>query len=225
MVAPPESQPSSPLDSRVIGGWAALEHGDIDEARAVLRDVYAVDPAHPALPLLAAGIRRARPKRLPWRGLFLLFGLLAVGAVTWRSYARDRVVEPQAPTSGTDVALPEKPASPPPVTFAVEGPIGTAGGVAPPSASALSSQTPAAANDDGQIRQAIFRFAAAYSSRWANVTFPSCEITRNDDTASAECLSSTAAASGDGQRGGRWLFVCRKMGDSWKIVSMQPPGQ
>ena len=89
----PLSSPLSPeLDSRLFGGWAALEHGDLEGARAALQDVYSVDPAHPALPLLAAGIRRARPKQIPWRGIVLLLGLIAMCAFAWRASLRSHAV-------------------------------------------------------------------------------------------------------------------------------------
>jgi len=219
----PLSSPSGPqLDSRVISGWAALERGDIEQARAVLQDVYSADPAHPALPLLAAGIRRARPRQIPWRGIVLLIGFLAAGAYVWRSSIRFPT-SPAAATATDVAALQQEPAAAG-VAPHSDGPIGTAGRDEPARRPAPAFEPAhAAADDEVQIRQAISRFATAYSSRWTHLTFPACDISRSDDTASVTCRSnlSQGAAASTGE--GTWLFACRKIGDSWKIVRMQPP--
>lgn len=214
----PLSSPLSPeLDSRLIGGWAALEHGDLQAARAALQDVYSVDPAHPALPLLAAGIRRARPKQIPWRGVVLLLGLIAVCAFAWRASIRSHTVAAAGAATVAEVAADrQEPAAV--VASPRTDPVGTAGRAAP-----LPAPTPAlqaargVPSDEVQIRQAIARFATAYSSRWTPLTFPSCDISRSDDTASVTCQSTPGSAEGG------WVFACRKIGDAWKIVRMQPP--
>lgn len=215
----PLSSSSAPeLDSRVIAGWAALEHGDLDAARAALQDVYAVDPAHPALPLLAAGIRRARPKQIPWRGIALLLGLIAVGGFAWRASLRPHMVAASGSTTVADLAVNQP--EPPALISPGADPVGTAGGGAPPQATSPAPQAARGApSDEVQIRQAIARFAAAYSNRWTPLTFPSCDISRSDDTASVTCQSRMTSGSTEGT----WVFACRKSGDTWKIVRMQPP--
>jgi hypothetical protein len=228
----PLSSPSAPeLDSRVISGWAALENGDLEGARAALQDVYAVDPAHPALAPLAAGIRRARPKQIPWRGIVLLLGLIAAGAFAWRASFRSHMVAASGSTTVADLAAnqPEPPAvvlaanqqEPPAVVASPSaGPVGTAGRGAPPQATSPAPQAARGVpSDEVQIRQAIARFAAAYSNRWTPLTFPSCEISRTDDTASVTCQSRMRPGSTEGT----WVFACRKSGDAWKIVRMQSP--
>lgn len=223
----PLSSPSVPqLDSRVIGGWAALENGDLEGARAALQDVFAIDPAHPALPLLAAGIRRARPRQIPWRGIVLLLGLIAAGAFAWRAALRPHMVAASSSTTVADLAANQQ--EPPPVSASPgagpassgAGPVGTAGRGAPQEATSAAPQAAhGVPSDEVQIRQAIARFATAYSNRWMPLTFPSCDISRDDDTASVTCHSRMTPGSAEGT----WVFACRKSGDVWKIVRMQPP--
>jgi hypothetical protein len=219
MDVPLSSPPAPELDSRAIGGWAALEHGDLEGARAALQDVYAVDPAHPALPLLAAGIRRARPKQIPWRGIVLLLGLIAAGAFAWRASIRSHTVAASGSATVADLAADQQdPAGA--VRSAGAGPVGTAGRGAPLQATSPAPQAARGVpSDEVQIRQAIARFATAYSSRWMPLTFPSCDISRNDDTASVTCRSRMTPESAEGT----WVFACQKVGDAWKIVRMQPP--
>jgi hypothetical protein len=214
-----ETPSRSEADSRVISGWAALERGDLEEARSALSDVYSTDPAHPALPLLAAGIRRIRPRRFPWRGVFLL--LLAIGGGAFVVYARTRQTSPQP--NGTEAVASLAPAQldgevPAPAATS-PGPTGTSGtnklSAAPPDRDAAIHSP---ATEDTQIRQAVSRFAAAYSNRWTPLTFASCDIARGDETASVTCQSRSADA-----RGATWTFSFRKVDDMWKIVSMQPP--
>ena len=214
----PLSSPLSPeLDSRLIGGWAALEHGDLEGARAALQDVYSVDPAHPALPLLAAGIRRARPKQIPWRGIVLLLGLIAMCAFAWRASLRSHAVAASGPATVAELAADrQEPAAV--VASPHAGSVGTAGRGAPlPATSPAPQAARGVPNDEVLIRQAIARFATAYSSRWTPLTFPSCDISRSDDTASVTCQSTSGSTEGT------WVFACRKIGDAWKIVRMQPP--
>ena len=198
MIDLPLSSPSAPeLDSRVIGGWAALEHGDLEGARAALQDVYSVDPAHPALPQLAAGIRRARPKPIPWRGIVLLLGLIAVCAFAWRASIRAHTVVASGSATVADLAANQP--EPPAVVSPGDDPVGTAGRGAPPQATSAAPQAARGVpSDEVQIRQAIARFAAAYSNRWTPLTFPSCEISRSDDTASVTCQSRMTSGSTEG---------------------------
>jgi hypothetical protein len=221
MDAPHSSPSPADLDSRVIHGWAALEHGNIKEARAALQDVYLADPAHPALPLLAAGIRRARPRHIPWRGIVLLIGVLVAGAFAWRASSRLRTAP--AAATGEVAAFPQEPAAGTALPNA--DPIGTAGRSAAARAPASASQSAhaAAPDDDSQIRQAISRFATAYSSKWTPLTFPFCDVSRSDDTATVTCRAHAAQGATDSAGEGAWLFACRKVGESWKIVRMQPP--
>jgi hypothetical protein len=216
----PLSSPSAPeLDSRVIGGWAALENGDLEGARAALQEVYSVDPEHAALPLLAAGIRRARPKQIPWRGIVLLVGLIGVSAFAWRASIRSQISTTFGATSVAERAVDhQQPAAP--VASSSAGSIGTAGLDAPAPATPPASQAQhVVPSDEVQIRQAIARFATAYSSRWTPLTFPTCDISRSDDTATVTCQSRMTPGSTEGT----WAFACRKTGDAWKIVRMQPP--
>ena len=226
----PLSSPSVPeLDSRAIGGWAALEQGDLEEARAALQDVYSIDPAHPALPLLAAGIRRARPRQIPWRGIvLLLIALVAAGVFAWRSSSRIRAVPGLVASTDDDVAGNQREPEGPAAVSPNASPIGTAGAETPARpaarASAPASQSAHGAPDDEvQIRQAISRFATAYSSRWTPLAFSSCDVSRSGDTASATCRSHSTQGSAEDPSGATWVFACQKAGESWKIVRMQPP--
>ena len=216
------SPSSTELDTRVLCGWSALESGDIDEARAVLRDVYTVDPTHPALPALAAGIRRARPRRLPVRGMVVLMGLLVAAALAWYSSSGSRVPVDSS-TSASNVARPEPEQPTVPIAPAAD-PTGTAGrGTQARASSPATQPARTAPNDEAEIRQAISRVATAYSSRWAPMAFPLCDVARGEDTASVTCQSRTTQGSAVGESGGTWVFECRKIDGSWKIVSMQPP--
>jgi hypothetical protein len=212
------AQSSQQLDSRAIEGWAALERGDIQGARAALQDVYSANPSHPALPLLAAGIRRLRPKPVPWGAVALLLVLIAGGALGLFSWAARR--HPPASTSAQPAVSSrtqeaEAPSSPPPA----ERPRGTSGGSAQHSPS--SRDAPAAA-DDAQIRQAVTRFARTYSSKWATLSFSGCDISPVGDTATATCRATPASSTNDAETA-PWTFSCRKTAGSWKIISVQPP--
>jgi hypothetical protein len=222
----PISSPSpADLDSRVISGWAAIEHGDIEEARAALRDVYSVNPSHPALPLLAANIRRVRPTPVPWRGIVLLLALIAVGALAWRWSSRARAVPTTAAISRSETPPPRTEESPATAAATSADATGTSGQreQAPLASPTPPSPTHAVADDETQIRQAIARFTAAYSNRWAPLTFSSCAVSRSADTANVECQSRPAEGSATAESGGAWVFACRKIGDAWKITSMSPP--
>jgi hypothetical protein len=224
MDAPFSSSLASDLDRRVIAGWAAIEHGDIREARAALSDVYAVDPAHPALPLLAAGIRRTRPKRITWRSAVLVL-LIAAGAAYVVQWMRTRAVQEAtlSPAASADELAAEQPALTPPSTGTAS--VGTSGQNVEPSSTAKETAPDAVhtpATDDQIIRQGIARFTTAYS-RWTPLAFGSCDISRGGDSATVTCLARGTQPSSETESGGTWEFSFRKMDDSWKIVSIQPP--
>jgi len=223
MDAPFSSSLTSDLDRRVIAGWAAIEHGDIREARAALSDVYAVDPAHPALPLLAASIRRTRSKRITWRSAVLLL-LIAAGRRVRRAIdentrcARGITLA----TASADELAAEQPSLTPPSAGTAS--VGTSGQNAEPR-STVKEAAPGAhspAGDDEMIRQGIARFTTAYS-RWTPLAFGSCDISRGGDSATVTCLSSGTQPSSETESRGTWMFSFRKMDDAWKIVSIQPP--
>src|SRR4051812_6869217 len=115
----PDAATPQQLDSRVIEGWAALERGDLEGARHALHDVHSANPSHPALPLLAAGIRRARPKPIAWGAVALLLIVAAAsadGLYSWagrRSIAAPSTSEPPAASSRAQesIAPPQEAAS------------------------------------------------------------------------------------------------------------------
>jgi len=153
---PISSPNASDLDRRIIAGWAAIEHGDLGEARAALSDVYAVDEAHPGLPLLAAAIRRTRPKPVPWRSTLLVLIVIAGGAFVVYSMMTSPVRHvastaraTSAPASSDDEAAP-----------VVADSVGTSGKRANGQAPAESSQTQrsqealrSSGSDEALIRQ------------------------------------------------------------------------
>jgi hypothetical protein len=197
----PQLSSASPSDtgSLAIAGWAALEHGNLEAARAALQDLYSLDPTHPALPLLAAGIRRTRPKRFPWPAIILMLVVIGVGILAVQSWRR-RAVQSPASTSVTAVArsAPERPIAPPPAS--AESPVGTSGprGPAPVAPTPRATGRAAAVSEDDLIRQAISRFATAYSSKWTPLTLRSCDIARGEDTANVTCQSAVAPRSAAG---------------------------
>jgi len=224
---PISSPNASDLDRRIIAGWAAIEHGDLGEARAALSDVYAVDEAHPGLPLLAAAIRRTRPKPVPWRSTLLVLIVIAGGAFVVYSMMTSPVRHvastaraTSAPASSDDEAAP-----------VVADSVGTSGKRANGQAPAESSQTQrsqealrSSGSDEAMIRQGIARFATAYSNRFKPVAFTSCDVARGDDSATVTCQARGADPS-DEAGDGTWIFTCRKAADAWKIVSIQPPAE
>jgi hypothetical protein len=220
----PFSSPSSDLDRRVISGWAAIEHGDIREARAALSDVYAVDPAHPALPLLAASIRRTRPKRITWRSAVLLL-LIVAGAAYIVQSMKTRAVQEASLSSAASAD--EVPAEPPSLTPPSTGTasVGTSGQNVEPR-STVKAATPEAAHapasDDEIIRQGIERFSTSYS-RWTPLAFGSCDISRSGESATVTCLARGTQPSTETESGGTWTFSFRRIDDGWKIVSIQSP--
>ena len=162
----------------MIAGWAAIEHGDIGEARAALSDVYAVDPAHPALPLLAASIRRTRPKRITWRSAVLLLLIVAGAAYLVQSMRTRAVQEASLSSAASADEVPAEPSLTPPSTGTAS--VGTSGQKVEPR-STVKAATPEAAHapasDDEIIRQGIERFSTSYS-RWTPLAFGSCDFSR-----------------------------------------------
>ena len=217
-------------DRRIIQGWAALERGDVDAARAALQDVFSADPSHPALPLLAAGIRRARPRRVPWlQALVLLaaIGIAVVGVRYWMS---------QRPAARAAVNADQgEPATAPPASTDSTPPLPEAGSPAnSATAPRAPSHTPRASpavpdggspltSDDVQIRQAIARFASAYSNRWGRLEFSACDISPAAETTVVTCRARPAQQDTAQDASGLWTFSCRKAGDVWRIISVQPP--
>jgi hypothetical protein len=216
------SRSPSETSGLAIAGWSALEHGDLEAARAALQDLYSLDPTHPALPLLAAGIRRTRPKRVPWRVAILMLVVIAVGTLAVQSWRR-RVVQQPGPTlvAAAARARPETPIAVPPAP--AESPVGTSGPASPPVALPPRAPARASVSEDDLIRQAISRFATAYSSKWTPLMFRSCDIARGGDTASVTCQSDVTPRSTAGEGATTWVFSCRKVEEAWKIVSIQPP--
>jgi hypothetical protein len=226
---------SRELDRRVIEGWSALEHGDLEGARAALRDVYEANPVHPALPLLAAGIRRARGRRIPWRAVVVLGVLISGGAIGARAWMGARSAPPMDSATAADAkyaapaASPTVP-SPPAQPMESSAEAGaTSGRTVPtvpsgrePATRAPAESTPPA-TDEAQIRQAISRFASVYGSRWTRLALGQCSIVPTEDSAVATCHSGATQRDGAEEPGGVWTFSCRKVAGLWKIVSIQPP--
>lgn len=205
----------------VVSGWAALEREDLKEARAALQDLYSANPTHPALPLLAAGIRRIRPKPLPWRAAILLIVVVAVGIAGVRSWSRlDRVEPPPQPASATPEALPQ---STPPARAEVRE-LGTTGRVQAPALPTVKQNPSSAKIDENVIvRRAIQRFEEAYRSRWGGLSFEHCNINRDVDHATATCAPRDVPDTPDVESDRVWTFSLRKADGGWRIVSVQPP--
>jgi hypothetical protein len=218
------SQSTSELDRRAIAGWAAVERGDIEEARSALSEVYAADPGHPALPLLAAGIRRTRPNRIAWRSAVLIV-VIAVGVAYIVQMARTRPLQEAALSTAANAdRTPEEPSSIAPSSNGTAS-VGTSGQNSEPRRAAkepASDNAHIPASDDDMIRQGIARFAATYSN-WTPLAFDSCNVSRDDDAATVNCLARGTQASSETDSGGAWVFACKKIDSAWKIVSIQPP--
>jgi len=223
MDVPHPSPTASDLDRRIIAGWAAIEHGDLGEARAALSDVYSVDATHPGLPLLAGAIRRSRPSRVPWRSSLLVLIILAIGAAvvySTRRFPIQRVASTSAAHASETAAEDSTPST--------ADSVGTTGSARPASTEPTQTQRTqdalhAAGSDEALIRQGIARFAAAYTNRWTPVAFSSCDVNRSDDSATATCHARGVDPSDENNSGGTWVFTCRKSAEGWMIVSIQPP--
>jgi hypothetical protein len=225
--------PRTDTERYAVSGWSALERGDLDEARAALQDLYDADPTHPALPLLAAGIRRIRPKPLPWRTGVVLLLAIGAGILLFRAWNRDDGVRPtsQPATNKSDVAsLPQSTQPPPPSKppAEVRREVGTSGSPAVTQLPTAKQNTSSADLDEDLIvRQAIHRFEGTYRSRWGGLAFEHCDISRDGDGATAVCLPRAATpetTTSDADSNRAWRFSLRKFDDgAWKIVSAQPP--
>jgi len=212
---------SDEIESRLVSGWAALEHHDIEEARAVLHDVYEVCPEHPGLPLLAAGIRRARPKPIPWRAAVLAVAAIVAAAVGYASLNRPPRPLPAQPivsvatvpdvsprATATSGQL-DVPATPEPR----RGSKDTAG---------TEPQAVAPLDDEAQIREAIGRFVTAYRTRWMPLAFEGCDLTPQPTTALATCRTRPAGEVSNVGAADVWTFRLQKSASTWKILSVQP---
>jgi len=208
---------SEEIESRLASGRSALEQGDIEEARSALQDVYDASPTHPGLPELAAGIRRIRPRRVPWRAALVLTVVVIVAAVGYALSSRStgglRAQRVQGTPSVAEVS--SRPAG-------TADPVEAAAATEPP----RRAVTDASMDDAALIRAAIERFAAAYRSRWTPLAFHGCELERELDTATVTCRArATGGVPGDGEAEDMWTFRLQRSASSWKILSVQPsPG-
>ena len=224
--------PQSDTDRYAVSGWSALERGDLTEARAVLQDLYTADPTHPALPLLAAGIRRIRPtppKPVPWRAAaVLLIVLVAAGIVAFRSWnGHDRVM-PAPQVTATKGPVEPLRQSTAPVEIPkeeVRKAVGTAGRAVPATELPAVKQNPSPApvDEDVVVRQAVQRFEGTYRSRWGGLTFEHCDVSRDNDQATAICTPRSAADASGVESNQVWNFSLRKTDGAWKIASVQSP--
>jgi hypothetical protein len=225
----------SPTDIErcIVSGWAALDRGDLEGARFALQEVYSVDPTHPALHLLAAAIRRARPRPVPWRAFILVAAIIVGGVLGVRAWNRhdDRPQPASRPVSTTASA--STAASNPPLPPSTEPPAempsrtGTAGHAeypALPTAKQNASAPPTLQMDeDVVVRQAIQRFEGAYTNRWGSLAFEHCDVSRESDHAIATCVPRPHGGATDAESDRVWTFALRKSEGSWKIASVQPP--
>lgn len=218
---------ASPTDTSteryVISGWSALERGDLVEARAVLQGLYDADPTHPALPLLAAGIRRIRPKPVPWRPWVLLLIVVAAGIFAFRAWnAQERVTRSPQPASAkaNAAAIPQSTA--PPAEMRNE--LGTSGRAPSPELPAVKQNPSSTALDEDLIvRQTIERFEGTYRSRWGGLSFEHCDISRDADYATAICVPRPGGETATADSDRVWKFSLQKSDGAWKIASVQPP--
>lgn len=224
------AQSSAEIEGCIVSGWAALDRGDLEGARAALQEVYSADPTHPALHLLAAGIRRARPKPVPWRAFILVAAIVVGGAFGVRAWTRhDDRPQPVPRSASTTAPAPSLPLSTEPAPAAAETSkeTGTAGHAEyPPLPTAKqNASTPPALNvdEDVVVRQAIQRFEGAYTNRWGSLAFEHCDVSRELDRAAATCVPRQAGGMSDADSNRVWTFALRKSEDGWKIASVQPP--
>jgi hypothetical protein len=223
------STAQSPTDNErwIVSGWSALERGDLDGARAALQEVYSADPTHPALPLLAAGIRRARPKPVPWRAAVLMAAIIVAGVLgsrAWSRYDRPQAAPAQpAPTAAT-ASVPPLPLSEEPAPAEMPSQTGTAGQMQYPTLpTAKQNASAMPLDEDVVVRQVIQRFEGAYTSRWGALAFEHCDISRELEHATATCLPRSPGGGDDAEPGRLWTFSLRKSESGWKIESVQPP--
>jgi hypothetical protein len=218
------------IESCIVSGWAALDRGDLEGARAALQEVFSADPTHPALHLLAAGIRRARPKPVPWRAFMLVAAIIVGGVLGVRAWNRHDVRPPQASQSASAAtSVPPLPLStePAPAPAETSTPAGTAGHTEyPPLPTAKQNASAAPAlrvDEDVVVRQVIQRFEGAYTNRWGSLAFEHCDVSRELDHATAACVPRPASGMSDADATRVWTFALQKSADGWKIASVQPP--
>ena len=223
------SAAESPTDIErwLVSGWSALERGDIEGARAALQDVYSADPTHPALPLLAAGIRRARPKPVPWRAAVLMAAIIVAGVLGARAlsrYDRPQAAPPLPAPTAAAASVPPLPLSTEPAPAEMPNETGTAGKMQHPTLpTAKQNASAMLVDEDVVVRQAIQRFEGAYTSRWGSLAFEHCDISREVERASATCVPRSAGGGSEAEPGRVWTFSLRKSEGGWKIASVQPP--
>jgi hypothetical protein len=230
------SLPRTDTERYAVCGWSALERGDLAEARAALQNLYDADPTHPALPLLAAGIRRIRPRPLPWRAAVLLLLIIGAGTLAFWEWNRDAGAgsAAKAAVRRSNVAsIPQSTAEPQSTAPAeVRSEVGTSGSPSRtelPSAKQNTSSVPgrdtssAAVDEDLVVRQVIQRFEGTYRNRWGGLAFEHCDISRERDQAIALCTPRTATQTSDAEADRVWKFSLHKDDGTWRIVSAQPP--
>jgi hypothetical protein len=220
--------PQTDTERYVVCGWSALERGDLTEARAALQELYTSDPTHPGLPLLAAGIRRLRPKPVPWRAGVLLILVVAAGIVAFRSWnGRARVIAASQPTTKQAAIAPLRQSATPAEVRREPGrtEVGTAGRAEPVTELPAVKQNPSLANvdEDVVVRQAVQRFEGTYRSRWGALAFEHCDVSREGDQATAICTPRSDAEASAVESTQVWRFSLRKADGAWKIASVQPP--
>jgi hypothetical protein len=219
------SDPShTDTEGYVVSGWSALERNDVEGARAALQDLYSADPTHPALQLLAAGIRRIRPQPHRWRAAVLLLIVVVAGILAIRTWSRQDRVDPQQQPAVSNQAeadaLPQSTALSPADTRE----LGTTGQIqAPALPTVKQNPSSAAIDEDVVVRQAIQRFEATYRSRWGALAFEHCDVSREVDQANATCVPRHVPNTPDVESEQVWTFSLRKSESGWKIVSVQPP--
>ena len=216
----PDPSPTE-TEAYVVSGWSSLDRGDLEGARAALRDLYSADPTHPALPLLAAGIRRIRPKPVPWRSALLLVVVVVVGILGIRSWTRTDRAKPRPPsTTAEGASLPQSTAPAPAEVSA----LGTTGNARASDLLTVQQNRPSAMLDDEVlVRQAIRRFEEAYRNHWGELAFEHCDVRCDVDQATATCVPRQVPNAPDVESDRVWTFSLRKAEDGWRIASVQPP--
>jgi hypothetical protein len=209
------------IESRLVSGWAALERRDIEEARTVLHDVYEVCPEHPGLPLLAAGIRRARPKPVPWRAAVLAVAAVIAAGVVYASWSRSPRPLPAQPIMSV-ATVPDVSPRATATSGRIEVPATPEPRRASSDAAGTGTDAVAQLDDEAQIRQAIERFVTAYRNRWMPLAFEGCDLTPQPTTAAVICRTRPAGDAPIAGAADVWTFRLQKSSNTWKILSVQP---
>jgi hypothetical protein len=210
------------IEGYVVSGWSALERGDLQGARAALQDLYSADPTHPELPLLAAGIRRVRPRPVPWRAAVLLIVVVVAGIVGVTAWTRHNRVTPTPRHPSTTANAETSLQRTVPATTDAERDGNGRASVIPASPTPKQNPTPTI-DEDVIVRQAIHRFEVAYRSREGELAFEHCDVSRDVSQATAVCRRRPAPDTPDAQPGGLWTFSLRKAEGAWRIASVQLP--